>query len=70
MMQTQIFDVVASKNVVPPENKSIFDVTPGTVCRVFFNAQYYRAKVIETGMLLYIHVILCLCMYAYMHILM
>ena len=47
-----LYDVVASKAVVPPDNMSIFDVTPGIICRVFFNSQYYRAKIIESGWLL------------------
>ena len=44
-----LYDVVASKAVVPPDSMSIFDVTPGTICKVFFDSQYYKAKVVETG---------------------
>ena len=29
-----LYDVAASKAVVPPDNMSIFDVTSGTICRV------------------------------------
>ena len=45
-----LYDVVPSKAVVPPDGINILDVDMGAICRVAFGGQYYRAKVIETGM--------------------
>lgn len=44
-----LYDVVPSKFVVPPEDTSIFEVGPGTICRVAYCGQFYKARVIECG---------------------
>ena len=44
-----LFDVVPSKDVVPPGSKTVLDVAAGTVCRVAYSSQFYRAKIIECG---------------------
>lgn len=44
-----LFDVVPSKDVVPPESKTVLDVAAGTVCRVAYSSQFYRGKIIECG---------------------
>ena len=49
-----MYDVVSSKSVVPPEGcSSALDIDPGSVVRVAFSGEYYRAEVLEKGMLLY-----------------
>ena len=35
--------------MVPPENKNILDITAGTICRVAYSGEFYRAKIIECG---------------------
>lgn len=47
--EDDVFDVVPSKSVVPPENKNILDITAGTICRVAYSGEFYRAKIIECG---------------------
>ena len=47
--QKDLCDVVPSKSVVPPENINIADVNPGTVCRVAYSGQFYKAKVLQCG---------------------
>ena len=49
-----LYDVVPSKAVVPPDGINILDVDAGAFCRVAFSGQYYRAKVIDSGMYLII----------------
>ena len=44
-----MYDVVSSKMVVPPDEIDILDVTPGAVCKVAFHGSYYKAKVLEVG---------------------
>lgn len=44
-----LYDVVPSKLVVPPEDTNILEVSPGTVCRVAYSGQFYKARVIECG---------------------
>ena len=45
-----IYDVVPSKAVVPPEGTNVLDLDSGAICRVAFSGLFYRAKVIESGM--------------------
>ena len=47
--ENDLYDVVPSKSVVPPENTNIIDVKPGSVCRVAYSGQFYKAKVIQCG---------------------
>ena len=52
--EDEMYDVVSSKSVVPPEGcSSALDIDPGSVVRVAFSGEYYRAEVLEKGMLLY-----------------
>lgn len=41
---TDLFDVVQSKCMVPPEEIDILDIVPGTVCKV---AEYFRANLVS-----------------------
>lgn len=43
------YDVVSSKDVVPPEGVDILDVISGTKCRVSYKGQYYKAEVLQHG---------------------
>lgn len=53
-----LYDVVPSRSVVPPEGLSIFGVAEGTICRVAFDGQYYRAEVVNLGELCITYLIL------------
>lgn len=44
-----LYDVVAAKLVVPPEEVNILDVTPEMVCRVSYSGEFYKAQVIDRG---------------------
>ena len=44
-----MYDVVSSKMVVPPDEMDILEVTPGTVCKVAFGGSFYKAKMLEVG---------------------
>ena len=44
-----MYDVVSTKMVVPPDEIDILDVTPEAVCKVAFGGSYYKAKVLEVG---------------------
>ena len=44
-----LFDVIAAKELVPPEDSDILDVEPGMLCRVMYQSKFYPAKVIESG---------------------
>ena len=44
-----MYDVVNSKMVVPPDEVDILEVTSGTFCKVAFGGSYYKAKVLEVG---------------------
>lgn len=44
-----LYDMVNSKLVVPPEGTDILDVAPSSVCRVAYSGQFYKAKVLQTG---------------------
>ena len=46
---TDLFDVVQSKCVVPPEEIDILDIVPGTVCKVAFTGEYFRANIVQLG---------------------
>ena len=50
-----LYDVVNSKLVVPPDGIDILDVVPSSVCKVAYSGLYYKAKVLETGMCMYVH---------------
>ena len=45
-----LFDVVSSKEVIPPEDVDILDVNPGCICRVSYMGSYYKAKIMERGL--------------------
>ena len=49
-----LYDVIAAKDVVPPEDCDILDVTPGMICRIMFNSKFYAAKVVTSGSYIYI----------------
>lgn len=44
-----MYDVVSSKAVVPPEGSSILDVVTNTVCRVAFSGEFFRATIVQRG---------------------
>ena len=44
-----LFDVIAAKEVVPPEDHDILDVKAGMICRVMYQSKFYPAKIIESG---------------------
>ena len=44
-----LYDVVNSKLVVPPDDVDILGVTPGTICKVAYGGSYYKAKVLQIG---------------------
>ena len=44
-----LYDVVSAKLVVPPEEVEILDVIAGTVCRVSYSGQYFKAEVLDKG---------------------
>ena len=48
-----LYDVVNSKLVVPPEGTDILDVAPSSICRVAYSGQFYKAKVLQTGVCLH-----------------
>ena len=41
--------VIPSKDIVPPEEVDVLDISPATVCRESFSGLYYKAKVINKG---------------------
>lgn len=45
------FDVVPSKDIIPPEGVDVLDVNAGYVCRVSYSGRFYKAKVIDRGMI-------------------
>lgn len=47
--EENLFDVVASKSVVPPDGVDILDVSINTECRVSFSGQFYKARVVDYG---------------------
>ena len=49
--EPDLFDVVHSKSVVPPDDMNILDIIPGVVCKVAYSGQFYQAKVIAVGWL-------------------
>ena len=52
--EDDLYDVVSTKSVVPPEGTNILNVIAGSVCRVAYSGQYYRAKVINLGELIFV----------------
>ena len=50
-----MYDVVSAKDVVPPEEVDILDVVPGTVCRASYSGQYYKARIIECGIIIILY---------------
>ena len=42
-------DVVAAKEVVPPEDTDILDVSAGMICRVSYSSKFYAARVMKSG---------------------
>ena len=44
-----LHDVVAARNVVPPEDYDILDLTPGMPCRVIYNSKFYPAQIVNSG---------------------
>ena len=49
---SDLYDVVHSKTIVPPEGFDILDINVGSVCRVSFDGKFYKARVIDYGMLI------------------
>lgn len=49
--EDELYDVVPSKSVVPPEDTNILEMIPGMICKVAYSGQFYKAKVIECGSL-------------------
>lgn len=45
-----LYDVVPSKTVVPPEGIDMLNLGVDMICRASFNGQIYRAKVVDYGM--------------------
>lgn len=43
--------MVPSKSVVPIDDTDILDLRAGAICKVGFDGVFYKAKVIEHGML-------------------
>jgi len=56
-----LYDTVPSKLVDPPKGTQILDVRPGMICRVSHDGQFYDAKVVAYGMILYVNVSLSTC---------
>lgn len=48
-VEDDLYDVVPSKNIVPPEDMEILDVAPGTICRAAYSGQFYKAKIVDRG---------------------
>lgn len=44
-----LYDIVPSKDVVPPEDVDVLDIKRDTVCRVSYSGMYYKAKIIQQG---------------------
>lgn len=47
--EDEMYDVVSSKNIVPPEGESILDVGVDSACRALYKNEYYRAVVVNRG---------------------
>jgi len=47
--EKDLTDVVAAKDVVPPEDTDILDVSAGMICRVSFSSKFYAARVVKSG---------------------
>ena len=43
-------DVVSARDVVPPQDISIVDVTTGTDCNVLFEGVLHKARILAVGM--------------------
>ncbi len=43
--------MVPSKDIIPPEGVDVLDVNAGYVCRVSYSGRFYKAKVIDRGMI-------------------
>ena len=42
-------DVVPSNKVVPLDDTPIMDVVCGTIVKVLFDSQYYKAQIVDHG---------------------
>ena len=49
--ETNLYDVVPAKDVVPLEGSDVLKIKPGENCRVVYESIYYKALVLNIGML-------------------
>ena len=61
------FDVVQSKDIVPPKDSDVLSLPPGTQCYALFKGKVSKVDIIASGMLYYMHILhtimhVCTCM--------
>lgn len=44
-----LYDIIQSKNIVPPDGQDVLDVQPEALCRTCYEGRFYKVKVIARG---------------------